>query len=283
MGKAIRVAEHSITLDGRQLAFRSSRGDGPAVLLLHGNSSSARTWHRLLDGPFGDRHRCIAPDLPGHGRSYRASRYSLASYATVVSRFVEAVVDGPVIVVGWSLGGHIALEAASTIHDLQGLALFGAPPIASPADVPHAFRPDPAATLAFTADLSDQDAIRFAELLVAPGSPVPLEPLVADIHTTDPAVRADVGACLGGGEFADEIRVVESLGRPIMIGHGRQDRLVAEDYLRGLRIPGLWRDEVQIIENCGHSPQEEQATQLGELLEWFAADIRSYGPRHLRA
>jgi pimeloyl-ACP methyl ester carboxylesterase len=78
------VDEATITVEAQQLAFARSAGSGPAVVFVHGNSSSSGTWRQLLAGPFGQRHRCLAIDLPGHGRSAPASdhaAYSLPGYA----------------------------------------------------------------------------------------------------------------------------------------------------------------------------------------------------------
>jgi len=48
------------------------------------------------------------------------------------------------VIVGWSLGGHIALEAASALPDAAGFVIFGTPPVSGPADMPEAFLPNPA-------------------------------------------------------------------------------------------------------------------------------------------
>lgn len=57
--------EQMVTVDGQQIAFLQSEGDGRAVVFVHGNSSSARTWLPVLTGPFGRRFRCLAGDRAG--------------------------------------------------------------------------------------------------------------------------------------------------------------------------------------------------------------------------
>ncbi len=58
--------EKTINVGGQQIAYLQSQGSGRTVVLVHGNSSSARTWRQLMAGPFGQRFRCLALDLPGH-------------------------------------------------------------------------------------------------------------------------------------------------------------------------------------------------------------------------
>ena len=62
------MIERSVDVADQQIAFVESTGTGRPVVLLHGNSSSSRVWQPLLAGPFGQRFRCLALDLPGHGR-----------------------------------------------------------------------------------------------------------------------------------------------------------------------------------------------------------------------
>jgi pimeloyl-ACP methyl ester carboxylesterase len=82
-----------ITRFDRLVRGLTGEGDGRAVVFVHGNSSSARTWLPVLTGPFRRRFRCLAFDLPGHGQSAPAadhSAYSLPGYAAVLAAFTQA-------------------------------------------------------------------------------------------------------------------------------------------------------------------------------------------------
>ena len=68
-----------------------------------------------MTGDIGQRFRCVALDLPGHGQSGPAkdqADYSLPGYAAVLTGFARALGIPDAVVVGWSLGGQITLEAA---------------------------------------------------------------------------------------------------------------------------------------------------------------------------
>ena len=82
--------EQQINVGGQPIAFTQSEGAGRAVIFVHGNSSSARTWAPVMTGSFGQRFRCLAFDLPGHGESAPAKNradYSLPGYAAVPAGF----------------------------------------------------------------------------------------------------------------------------------------------------------------------------------------------------
>jgi pimeloyl-ACP methyl ester carboxylesterase len=269
-----------VRVSGRNIAYRRSPGAGRPVVLLHGNSSSSRTWHRLLDGRFGQRHRCLALDLPGHGASPAAAAqsgtYSLPGYAAILAGFVEALDARDAVVVGWSLGGHIALEAVSALSHAAGFVIFGSPPVGSLADMPEAFLPNPAVQIGFTADVDRDAALAYATSFLAPGSTLPTDDLIADILATDGTARSELAASLSTTLFADEVEVVATLDKPLAILHGAHEQLVGLDYLRKLQAPTLWRGAVQVIAAAGHAPHEETPDELAVLLDQFISDLPRY-------
>ncbi|WP_121704773.1 alpha/beta hydrolase [Streptomyces sp. E5N298] len=265
-----------VSAAGQEVACVTSEGTGPAVVLVHGNSSSARVWRSLLDGPFGRRFRCLALDLPGHGDSARGRApedHAIPGYASVVARFVEEVRAEEAVLVGWSLGGHVVLEAAEQLPGVTGLVLFGAPPVSGPADFGRAFLPNPAMNVGFTAEVDAEAARSYAESFLAPGSKLPTDDLVADILATDGAARAGLLASIEAGNFADEVAVATRLDRPLAVLHGEGEQLVSLDYLRSLDLPTLWRGEVQVLPGVGHAPHVEAPERFADVLGQFMSDL----------
>jgi pimeloyl-ACP methyl ester carboxylesterase len=268
--------ERQIDVGGQRIAYAQSEGQGRPVIFVHGNSSSARTWQQVMAGPFGPRFRCLALDLPGHGNSAKAANredYSLPGYARVLAGFARATDASDAVIVGWSLGGHIALEAASALPSAAGYVIFGTPPVASAAQMGEAFLPNPALNVGFTADVDPDQARAYAASFTAPGSALSLDEFVADILRTDGEARAGLVASVGEGRFADEIAIVSTLRQPLAILHGEDEQLVSLDYLATLTIPSLWRGAVQVIPGAGHALHQEAPDTFAALLEQFLAGL----------
>jgi pimeloyl-ACP methyl ester carboxylesterase len=94
-------------------------GSGPPILLLHGNPDSSAMWNGVAKA-LAPRFRCIAPDLPGFGRSEVPARYdrSLQSMADFVEAFRNvAAIQGPLDLAAHDFGGPFALAWAIRYPD----------------------------------------------------------------------------------------------------------------------------------------------------------------------
>ena len=83
---------------------------GDPVLLLHGSPGSGRVFRRL-GAELGAERRTIAPDLPGFGGSTaNIPDYSIRAHAVMALQFLDSLAIERAHVVGFSLGGGVALE-----------------------------------------------------------------------------------------------------------------------------------------------------------------------------
>ncbi|HEY7859282.1 MAG TPA: alpha/beta fold hydrolase [Candidatus Nanopelagicales bacterium] len=99
----------TMTLHGHELCYLD-RGEGPAVLFIHGLLGSHRNWAHLVDA-IDDGHRVLAPDLFGHGASEKPrGDYSLGAHAATLRDFLDRLAIEQVTLVGHSLGGGIAMQ-----------------------------------------------------------------------------------------------------------------------------------------------------------------------------
>ena len=82
--------------DGLEMAF-VEEGEGPTVVLLHGNPTSSYLWREVIPPLVASGRRCVAPDLIGMGDSDRLSdsgpdRYTFSEHCRYLDAFLEAVV-----------------------------------------------------------------------------------------------------------------------------------------------------------------------------------------------
>ena len=266
----------TVDTDYGRVSYRESGGSGPPVVFIHGNSSSSETWAPQLDSALGAIYRCIAVDLPGHGLSDRLGSpadYTLGNYARAIAAVTERLGADACALVGWSLGGHIALEALTIMADLRGVAVFGTPPVGIPPRMEDAFHPQPTMELRFTADIGPDHARAWAETLVAPGSTIDLEAYIDDILATDGAARAGLAASVAALSYTDELELVAGMSQPLAILQGASEQLVPTEYLEQVAAPTLWRGQVQIIEHAGHVPHHEVPEDFNAILLNFLADL----------
>jgi haloalkane dehalogenase len=93
-------------------------GEGPPLLMLHGNPTWSFTWRDVIKG-VSDRYRCIALDYPGFGLSRAAPGYGFSpqEHARVVEAFVKELDLRDVTTLSHDWGGPIGFATAARMPD----------------------------------------------------------------------------------------------------------------------------------------------------------------------
>ena len=105
---------------------RAGQGD-TTILRIHGFGESLTTWRAVFD-PLAGRAKVVAIDLPGFGASQKPDTlYSLPELTERLSRFIDRWIEGPLIVMGHSMGGELAASLALARPDRVGLVVLVAP------------------------------------------------------------------------------------------------------------------------------------------------------------
>ncbi|XP_011636709.1 protein phosphatase methylesterase 1 [Pogonomyrmex barbatus] len=102
--------------------------EGPLLVLLHGGGYSGLTWAELTKSIMTMvLCRIMAIDLRGHGDTHTTDDEDLSAdtLASDVAAVVDIIAhDTPIILVGHSMGGAVAVKAASLIPNLYGLGVI---------------------------------------------------------------------------------------------------------------------------------------------------------------
>jgi pimeloyl-ACP methyl ester carboxylesterase len=100
-----------LDVDGMRVRY-VRKGQGPALLLLHGMASSIYTWSEVLDG-FAREHDVVALDLPGFGQSDQPAQLGFAALPRAVIGVMDSLALPRASLVGSSLGGAVAVAVAA--------------------------------------------------------------------------------------------------------------------------------------------------------------------------
>jgi pimeloyl-ACP methyl ester carboxylesterase len=252
-------------------------GEGEPILFVHGISGSWQNWLETLPH-FAAGHRAIALDLPGFGRSPMPSwEIDMPAYGQLLQDFCEKVGIERAALVGNSMGGFVALEAATTVPErFERLVLVSA------AGILNTWNPEArAAATAWAWKRFGPHFVRRAREIVS--RPRARQLVFGPFVRYPGRLREDLlleqieGGLTRADGFGDALRslirhdIRERLGAiemPTLIVWGLSDRVVpvaaAISYHR--RIP---HSRLEIFERTGHVPQLERPLRFNRLLDEF--------------
>jgi len=262
------------TSHGR-VCVAESGADGPAVLMIHGNSSAKEVFAKQFASPIGARYRLIAFDLPGHGASADAANpertYCLGGYAETAVEVLRGLGVETAKVFGWSLGGHIGLEMISRFPGLGALMITGTPPVRmSMEGIGMGFVPSPVMGLTAKETFDDQEARDYARHTL--GVNLPLDPqLLAACARTDGRARKFMFESLAASRALDEVDIVAQSPIPIAIVNGAAEPFVNVPYLNGLTYNNLWEGVLFVAPAVGHACFWEAPQIFNPIFERFLA------------
>lgn len=119
------------TTQGRQIAYHKTEGDGPCVVFLGGfKSDMAGTKAVWLENWCRDRGRAyLRFDYSGHGvSSGRFDEGCIGDWAEDTEAVIRATCEGPLVLVGSSMGGWISLLMSQRLDTVAGLVTIAAAP-----------------------------------------------------------------------------------------------------------------------------------------------------------
>jgi pimeloyl-ACP methyl ester carboxylesterase len=244
----------------------------PTVVLIHGFLDDASVWDGLVESLAGEVG-AVRYDLPGFGT--RSGSVADASVVTLESLAAEAGdivagIDGPVIVVGQSLGTQVAeLVAAQHPDRVRGLVLLTPVPLGGtqlPDDVVAPFRAlggDRVAQRCLRAELSPYLADEQLDRLTDIGAPVARE---VTAHYVD----------VWNNGISDAPPTSTYRG-PVMIIRGGADGFVTEQLVDTI-IPRFDQPEAKVIDKGGHWVHAEYPGTVAAMILDFVDAIEEVAP-----
>jgi pimeloyl-ACP methyl ester carboxylesterase len=233
----------------------------PVLLLLHGLGATGEVWHGLRERPWPGE--VLAPDLPGHGRSPRLDAYTFESMAAAVFSVVPT--GRPVVVLGHSLGGVLALTLAARA-DVVAACGLGIKLRWSDAE------------LAKAAEVAARPERVFATRAEAVDRWLKVSGLVGLVPSDSPRVDAGVIADGDGWRVAVDPRafgvgapdvpalLAAAKGRTILAA-GEKDPMCPPEHLLDASPDGV------VLPGVGHNAHVENPSTLWPLLDRLRTDV----------
>lgn len=240
------------------------------VLFLHHAGGGAADWSDIVQklGTWADP---LALDLPGHGaRLLEEPLRDLAAMASFAARCARERWGRPAVVVGYSMGGAVALQLALDHREtVGGLVLVST-----------------AARLRVATALLDLVREHFQELpqqMAAMGFAPSASPAVAARWLSAPwpaspaAAVADFSAC----DACDLRPRLPELDLPAVVMVGEQDLMTPVKRAREL-VDGMPRARLRVFPDAGHLLIWERPAEVVEEIERMAAEVDPSAPRPVR-
>lgn len=268
--------------------YQELDGDGPPLVLVHGIGASYLSWQPVVE-LLADNHRVLVPDLAGfgftppHGRKTTVQRNAL-----LLIEFIELLCDGPVTLIGNSMGGLVSMLAAVKRPAIADRLILVNPalPVVSlrsiSRDTQRLVLPllpilgNPAARYYYHERSPEEEVDDTLELVLSDGAPV--DPVYRAAAIEMARARREMEWAVPS--FTDAARsialelaslrrfrkVLHQVSQPTLLIHGTEDRVVPP-------VSAEWAAEerpdwdFEMIDGMGHTPQIEDPTLFVSLVE----------------
>ena len=255
------------TLDKNKL-HKEVYGQGEPIVMLHGWAMHTGVWRdfaRLLAA----EHQVVCLDLPGHGLSANMTPYTLEA---VVDAIYAQLPEQVCVLVGWSLGGNIALRLAEKYPQrIKSLVLI--------ASNPHFIKTDSWSGMdarllqEFANNLQKnamQTLLRFMSIQVQ-GKPDAKSSLKQIKQAMCECATPEIEALMGGLailQSIDQRQALRSLKVPVLMIFAERDTLVPVSVAKQCQLLSSCID-VKMISGARHIPFITDPQQLLMLIQDF--------------
>ncbi|MEE9328700.1 MAG: alpha/beta hydrolase [Parvularculaceae bacterium] len=265
-------------VSGMQIHYRDQGPrDAPAMVLIHGSSSSLQTWEPLVDR-LDQSFRVVSLDLPGHGLTgpHPQRDYSAAAMREAVFAVMDEVEISSAVWVGNSMGGWVSWQAGLSVPErIDAIVLLdpsGAPTQAKPpSNIGFRLMASPLGKV-----LAKKFTPRFlvaASIKQTVGDPKIVTELMIDRYWELLRFPGNRQATIDRAKIKRYSKQWDRLGTmsvPVLILWGAQDQVIlVEDAVKfKTAIPDA---QVIVYDGIGHLPMEEAPDLVARDIQSFLA------------
>ena len=253
---------HGVTQaeDGVQIHYEYGGSGSPALVFIHGWNCDRSYWSAQLP-VFATTHQVVAIDLAGHGESgINREDWSMANFGADVAAVADALQLEDIILVGHSMGGPVALEAARLLKGRVKM-IIGADTLS---DVSLRYPDEQLAAMlaAMEADFPGTvEGLVRSSFFLPTSDPALIDQIASDMSAAPPAA--------GIGAFEDFARWYNEHVEQTVAGIDAPIRLINSDYrptntLAGQALTASF--EATLMSGVGHFVMQEDPTQFNTIM-----------------
>ena len=236
------------------------------LVFIHGNSHSLKTFKgQIISSLFKD-YRMLFIDLPGHGDSERLPKYSLTIIADILVSFLKKLELQNIILIGHSLGGHVAINMLESLTP-KAIFLYGTPPLNNPF-VSESFLAN-ANAVALHKNIPDDEEI-YTLMTEMKYDDFSMLDHFNDFRKTDTKFRTEILEDVINSQHLNEIKIIDTFVGQVSILLARQDSLINNSYIENLL--SFKKIDTVVIE-AGHSPHVEAPLEFNTILLKFIQKV----------
>lgn len=248
--------------NGQKVQAKVGRvGSGRKVVFLHGLVGLNEHWEMVVDHA-KENVECILLELPL--LALRGDDCSIDGVTDLTVRFLEESLDEPVVLVGNSFGGHVALRVALARPDLVGgLVLAGSSGLIEKSMIREVqLRPSKEWLRKKIAELfyNPEEHMREADIDRAYRE-------LSDRGGARAMVKLSRSA--RKNHLGEQIRKISS---PVLVVWGRED-VVTPPEAANMFVEGIRDARIVWFDSCGHAPMIECPEQFAKALTDFSEEL----------
>ncbi len=257
------------------LSYVERDGVDLPIVFLHGSGVSKEVFAKQFQSEALKNHRLIAVDLPGHGCSKNADdpkkTYSYSGLASEIRDFIVELNIKDCVLMGWSLGGQVALEMTDNTPQVSGVMTCGAAPAGNgPLGLIQSMHISKMLLLAGKAEFTEEDAKYFEKTCFGE---LTNQDFTEILQRTDKKMRPNISRSILYGFGVSQAARLKNATKPVCLLHGRDEGFIRTNYMENISNPMLYTGKTVFIENSGHASFLDAAPEFDAVLKEFTDTV----------